>query len=158
MELEALLDNYQKKQIETKIKQEEKQYEIELYLETFKELREKVVRPTMAEIGEILKQNGHDHNIEEQEYSIDKKGFAVEAQIEFKVFPRGIEKDFYSENHPSVTFSSDTASLSVKVHGSYMMPERRGERELIRTYGLSEINTDIVEKEILDILIKAFNG
>ena len=37
LELEALLDNYQKKQLEAKIKQKEKQYEIELYLENFKE-------------------------------------------------------------------------------------------------------------------------
>ena len=158
LELEALLDRYQKKQLEAKIRQEEKQDEIELYLENFKELREKVILPVKAETGEILEQKGHDYKIREQEYSTDKKGFALEAQIEFKIFPRGNEKDFYSENHPSVMFSSDTASLSVKVHGSYMMPERRGERELIRTYGLSEINTDIVEKEILDILIKAFSG
>jgi len=157
VELETLLDSYQKKQLEAKLKQDQEQYELELYLEDFNELTENVIRPVMEEMGNILEQKGHDFKIKEREYSMDKKAFALEARIEFKIFPRSNEEEFYAENHPSVMFSSDVASRKVKVHGSYVMPERRGERELIRTYGISEINNDIVEKEILDILIKAFN-
>ena len=157
VELETLLDSYQKKQLEAKLKQDQEQYELELYLEDFKELKGNVIRPVMEEMGNILEQKGHDFKIKEREYSMDKKAFALEARIEFKIFPRSNEEEFYAENHPSVMFSSDVASRKVKVHGSYVMPERRGERELIRTYGISEINNDIVEKEILDILIKAFN-
>ncbi|MBW2410478.1 MAG: hypothetical protein JRF72_11820 [Deltaproteobacteria bacterium] len=156
LELEALLDSYRRKQQEAKKKQEQEQYELELYLDDFRDLRENVIRPVMEETGDILKQHGHDYKIKEQEYAVDKKAFAVEARIEFKIFPRTTQEEFYAENHPSVMFSSDTASLKVKVHGSYVMPERRGERELIRAYGISDITSDVVEKEILDILTKAF--
>ena len=158
LELEALLDSYEKKQLEAKLRQDQEQYELEMYLEDFKELREKVVRPVMEDMGDILEQKGHDFKIREREYSVDKKAFAIEARIEFKIFPRSNAEEFYAENHPSLMFSSDVASRKVKVHGSYVMPGRRGERELIRTYGISEITNDIVEKEILDILIKAFNA
>ena len=158
LELEALLDGYRRKQQEVKRQIEQELYELELYLDDFKDLRKKVIRPVMEEMGDILEQNGHDYKIKEQEYSMDKKAFALEARIEFKIFPRSTAEEFYAENHPSVMFSSDTASLKVKVHGSYVMPERRGERELIRTYGISEINSDIVEKEIIDVLTKAFKG
>jgi hypothetical protein len=156
-ELEALLDSYRRKRQEAKRRQDQEQYELELYLDDFKDLREKVIRPVMEEMGDILEQNGHEYNINEREYSLDKKAFALEALIEFKIFPRGNEEEFYAENHPSVMFSSDVASQKVKVHGSYVMPERRGERELIRTYSISEITGDIVEKEILEILTKAFH-
>ena len=158
LELEALLDSYEKKQLEAKLRQDQEQYELEMYLEDFKELREKVVRPVMEDMGDILVQKGHDFKIREREYSVDKKAFAIEARIEFKIFPRSNAEEFYAENHPSVMFSSDVTSRKIKVHGSYVMPGRRGERELIRTYGISEITSDIVEKEILDILIKAFNA
>ena len=158
LELEALLDGYEKKQLEARLRQDQEQYELEMYLEDFKELREKVIRPVMEDMGDILEQKGHDFKIKEKEYSVDKKAFATEARIEFKIFPRSHAEEFYAENHPSVMFSSDVTSQNIKVHGSYVMPGRRGERELIRTYAISEITSDIVEKEILDILIKAFNA
>ena len=47
--------------------------------------------------------------------------------------------------------------LKVEAYGSYMMPEIRGEKYHLGTYELSEINTDLVERQILDILTKAFN-
>lgn len=157
LELEALLDSYRRKRQEAKRRQDQEQHEMELYLDDFKDLREKVIRPVMEEMGDILEQNEHEYNINEREYSLDKKAFALEALIEFKIFPRGHEEEFYAENHPSVMFSSDVPSQKIKVHGSYVMPERRGERELIRTYSISEITGDIVEKEILEILTKAFH-
>ena len=157
LKLEALLDSYEKKQLEAKLEQEQEQYEMELFLEEFKDLREKIIRPVMEDVGDILEQKGHDFKIKEKEYSMDKKAFTVEARIEFRIFPRSNAEEFYAENHPSVMFSSDVTSRNIKVHGSYVMPGRRGERELIRTYGVSETTNDIIEKEILDILIKAFN-
>jgi hypothetical protein len=57
---------------------------------------------------------------------MDKKVFAVEARIEFKIFPRSNAEEFYAENHPSVMFRSDVASRKIKVHGSYVMPESKG--------------------------------
>jgi hypothetical protein len=156
-QLESLLDNYQKKQLEAEMKQEQSQYTRELFLDNFKELREKVIRPSMTEIGEILEQKGHKYNIKEQEYSIDRKGFTQEAHIEFNILPEGKEEKSYYDNHPSITFIADTGSLKVQVRGSYVMPDIRGESSRIGTYELSEISSDIVEKEILDILIKAFN-
>ena len=158
LKLEALLDGYEKKQLEARLRQDQEQYELETYLEDFKELRQNVIRPVMEDMGDILEQKGHDFKIKEKEYSMDKKAFATEARIEFKIFPRSNAEEFYAENHPSVMFSSDVTSRDIKVHGSYVMPGRRGERELIRTYAISEITSDIVEKEILDILIKAFNA
>jgi DNA gyrase/topoisomerase IV subunit A len=158
LELEAILDGYEKKQLEERLRQDQEQYELETYIEDFKELREKVIRPVMEDMGDILEQKGHDFKIKEKEYSMDKKAFATEARIEFKIFPRSNAEEFYAENHPSVMFSSDVTSRNIKVHGSYVMPGRRGERELIRTYAISEITSDNVEKEILDILIKAFNA
>lgn len=156
-QLESLLDNYQEKQLEAEIKQEQSQYARELFLDNFKGLREKVIRPSMTEIGEILEQKGHKYNIKEQEYSIDRKGFTQEAHIEFNIFPAGKEQKSYYDSHPSIAFITDTGSLKVQVRGSYVMADIRGESSRIGTYELSEISNDIVEKEILDILIKAFN-
>jgi len=155
--LESILDYYEKKQLEADLKQEQIQAARELFLEDFKELREKVIHPGMSEIGNVLEQKGHYYKIEEQEYSIDRKGFTQEAHIEFNVFPAGIDEKFRFDNHPSVTFIADTNSLLIEVHGSYVMPEIRGERDHLGTYQLSEISSDIVENDILDILIKAFN-
>ena len=155
--LETLLDNYEKKQLEEEIKQEQIQTAKEIFLENFKELMENVIRPAMEDIGEILEQKGHQYNIAEQEYSIDRKGFIKEAHIEFNVFPTGKTEKFRFDNHPSVSFATDTGSLIVEAHGSYVMPEVRGEKYHLGTYELSEISGDLVEKEILDILIKAFN-
>ncbi len=115
IELEALLDSYRRKRQEAKRKQDQEQYELELYLDDFKDLREKVIRPVMEEMGDILEQNEHDYNIKEREYSLDKKAFALEALIEFRIFPRGHEEEFYAENHPSVMFSSDIASQKIKL-------------------------------------------
>jgi hypothetical protein len=155
--LETLLDNYEKKRLEEEIKQEQIQTAREIFLENFQELREKVMRPAMEEIGEILEQKGHQYNIEEQEYSIDRKGFTQEAHIEFNVFPTGKTEKFHFDNHPSVSFATDIGSLNVEAHGSYMMPEIRGEKDHLGTYTLSEITGELVEKEILAILVKAFN-
>lgn len=154
--LESILDHYEEKQLEAELKREQIQSAREVFLENFKALREKVIRPSMVEIGEVLEQKGHYTKIEEQEYSIDRKGFIQEAHIEFNVFPAGVDEKFGFDNHPSVTFVSDTNSLLVQVHGSYVMPEIRGERDHLGTYQISEINSDIVEKEILTILAKAF--
>ena len=71
LELEALLDGYEKKQLEAKLKQDQEQYELEMYLEDFRELREKVIRPVMEEMGDILEQKGHDFKIKENEYSME---------------------------------------------------------------------------------------
>ena len=125
--LETLLDNYEKKQLEEEIKQEQIQTAKEIFLENFKELMENVIRPAMEDIGEILEQKGHQYNIAEQEYSIDRKGFIKEAHIEFNVFPTGKTEKFHFDNHPSVSFATDTGSFKVEAHGSYVMPEVRGE-------------------------------
>ena len=157
LKLEMLLDNYEKRRLEEEIKQEQIQTAKEIFLEHFKEVMENVIRPAMEEIGEILEQKGHHYNIKEQEYAVDRKGFIQEAHIEFNVFPTGKTEKFQFDNHPSVSFATDTSSLKVEAHGSYMMPEIRGEKYHLGTFEISEIRADLVEKEILDILIKAFN-
>ena len=86
LELEALLDSYRRQLQEAKRKQEQEQYELELYLDDFRDLREKIIRPVMEEMGDILEQHGHDYKIKEQEYSMDKKAFAVEATATTRLF------------------------------------------------------------------------
>ena len=49
----------------------------------------------MREVGNILEHKGHDFKIKEQEYSMDKKAFAIEAGIEFKIFPKSNAEEFF---------------------------------------------------------------
>jgi hypothetical protein len=157
-QLDTLIDKYEQRLVEAKTKQEQIKSEEEAFLSEFKRLREGVIRTTMEEIGAHLKVRGHDYRISETEESVEEEGRTQDAEITFSIFPAGIDRSFYKpENTPSISFTAPRYKKKISVHGSNMMPNRGGSAGPRGEFKAEEINSALVEREVLGVLEEIFD-
>lgn len=157
-QLDGLMDKYEQRLAEAKTKQEQIKLEEGAFLSEFKRLREEVIRTTMEEVGIHLKARGHDYRISEAEESVDAEGRTQDAEITFSIFPTGIDRSLYRpENTPSISFTAPRYKKKISVHGSNMLPNRGGSAGPRGEFKAEEIDSALVEREVLGVLEEIFD-
>ncbi len=157
-QLDVLMDKYGQGLAEAKKRQEQIKVEKDVFLTEFKQLRKKVIRPVMKNIGRQLKKRGHEYRISEQEESFDSGGRTRNAKITMIIFPKGVDRSAYRpENTPSISFIATRDKKKIWVHGSSMMPTRSGTAGSRGEFNAAEITSDVVGREVLGILKEIFD-
>jgi hypothetical protein len=157
-QLDTLMDKYEQRLAEAKNRQEQIKSEEEAFLSEFKRLREEVILPTMEEVGNQLKARKHDYRILETEESVDGEGRVINAEITMNIFPSGIDRSLYTpQNTPSITFTAPRYKKRICVDGSNIMPKREGAAGPRSEFKAEEINSALVEREVLGVLEEIFD-
>ena len=148
-QLGSLMDKHDKKLMEAKKWGEESKLKEAAFQKEFKQLEEKVIRPVMEDISNILKSRGHEciigeMKLRELEIMLGKSGITMRVCAKARV-----EHFSSSTNYPHVSFiSRDSPAPEVLVQ---VTPGSTTNK-----YDLNELTSDIVEKEILTFLEQVF--
>jgi hypothetical protein len=158
--LANLLTRYDEEQSEARKNAQATKTEQEELLNSFGQLRQKVIRPVMEDIGAVLKTHGHDYKIVEEDASTDDQGKQKDALISMYIFPSGAgAKATTIElcNFPRISFSPDSYWRRVIVHSSNMTPTRGGSSGGRGEYSVSQVTSELVEKELVKLLEEVLN-
>lgn len=118
-ELDKYLDTYDRKQEERQRAQTEKRQQEDAFLAQFTEFRRSVAKPVFEEIGAHLRKRGHDFEILEQEHTVDHNGRTSDARIEFRFYPKGMDRSMLRAHEgPSFTVIVSRTEKSLALHGS----------------------------------------
>jgi hypothetical protein len=152
LELAAMLDQYDRARRALEARKQAVKAEDALFLERFAELRRDVVRPVFAAVGKMLTERGHQFSIREGEYSSENGGKSTEAEIELRVAPAGMESAAAADDHLRVlSFSTRHYNKTVCVRNG--ADPRAGELAGAKgAYALAQINTQLVEDEVLKLV------
>lgn len=153
LELRKLLDQYDDKCRAAERRKQQVITDHDNFLKEFAELRQVVVRPVFEAAGAILKERGHDFRITEEEYAVVPGGKATEAGIAIQIMPAGVERTSdASAPFPSLSFITRHYNKTVDIRGC-SAPRKSGDPAGPRgDYQLAQINTGLVEKELLDLI------
>lgn len=154
--LNSALDKYDQKQNEIKKSNEKKKTEHEIYLDNFKQKCKDVIRPTMEEIGNIIKERGHQFKIKQNDESIDRDRKTTAARIELEIYPEGKQPDYINLSFPHISFIAGTYDNKTYDHISTMMPGRGGSTGKRNEYELSEITKEVVQEKIINLITECF--
>jgi hypothetical protein len=155
--LDCLMRSYENKSAKDKKLQKQQRSEEDEFLCKFRKVRKKVIRPAMEEIGESLKNRGHEYRISQREETKDRQGKTEDANIMMSIFPSGTESASYNSiNFPSITFFATKYKRIVWGHRSTMMPGRGGSAGSFAEFKPEEIKRDMVERVILVLLEHIF--
>lgn len=122
------------------------------FLAGFAELRRAVVRPVFEAVGELLKERGHGFAIEEEEFVFEPGGKTKEAAICIRITPAGMENAAPSDQHlRELRFATRHYNKTVSVTNG-AVPQSGSMAGLSGGYALSQINTQLVEQELVKLV------
>ena len=151
--LESILMTFEQKLEKSKDAKEQRQSEEDVFSMEFKRIRTQVIRPAMEDIGNQLRARGHSSEISEVGDERSKR----DEKITMSITIGGVPTSAYTpENTVSVSFSH-TGHTTISMHASTPMQNRRASGGLRGNYAASEITTDVVEKQILEVLGEVFS-
>lgn len=157
-QIDAMMGKYEKRLGESKKVSEQTAREEETFLNEFKRLRKEVIRPVMEDIGNQLEARGHKFRISEREESIGGYGRVENAEITMRILPAGPDWSTHRpESTPHISFTATKYKKKISIHGSSMMPHRGGSGGPRGDFNTEEITSDMIEKEVLDILKEIFD-
>ncbi len=87
--IEAILDEYNKKQRAARLEMELRKAQREEFLSNFAGRIQSTVRPVMVEAAELLKRSGHDYEIIENSDGLQADGKTLNASIVLAIFTEG---------------------------------------------------------------------
>jgi hypothetical protein len=146
-EIDTLFNGYEARKAEQQKKSQAQKQKEDRFLKEFYSIREKVVKPAMEEIGEMLKARGQNCSIQEYNESIDHEGKTKDAQI-------GIYFLLPKEQH--VSFIATRYKEKVWVHESTIGPTRGGHSGNAGEYPLEQITTELVQRKVMKVLKELF--
>jgi hypothetical protein len=119
----------------------------------FVAVREAVIEPTMREVGEYLKSQGHDYEIRSLETRDIGAGRNDEPSIALAIFPRGYSRAKLDPGHtPLVTFRAGDAPGRLRTQFVKSLPGRSSLSESGHTYTLEAVTPELVRREIMELL------
>lgn len=150
--LEDMLASYEKVQNKKNEKIKKVQASLDDFVSKFEIFANSTIKPIMIEIGELLKEKGHDYSIKfEKEYK-DDIGRTIDSRITMNVFPLGKGRENRSGVPAHIMFFADKYNGKVGIHENNIIPDdgggtagRKGE-----FYSIEKITTQIIEKEIIE--------
>ncbi len=152
--LNALMDEYDEKLKKKKKTQEEIELEENAFIDEFYRLRRKVMRPIIDEIGDYIKEHGHDYKVKEEKL-IDDYSTKKDAKITMMVFPSGIDRSAYTVSN--ISFTANKKEKDIYVSSKVIERNKSGTAEDRGVYNTNQINGDLVEKEIFNFLKAIFS-
>ncbi len=128
-------------------------------LSEFIRIRKDVIHPVMEDLSAELIRNGHDCVISEEDGAFDSKGKLHPPRIIMKILPKdygeiGDREDFI----PHVSFFiSYKQGKKIFMHVSNILPGRGTNIGSLCEFELEEINSELVEQEVMKLLDDIFN-
>jgi len=151
--LESILKRFEQKLAKSKDAKEQRQSEEDVFYVEFKRIRTQVIRPAMEDIGNQLTARGHTSEISE----VGDERRQRDAKITMSIMIGGVPSSAcVPENTVSVSFSH-MGHMTISIHASTPMQNRRGFAGQRGNYAGTEITTDLVEKKILEVLEEVFS-
>jgi hypothetical protein len=125
----------------------------------FVALRETVIEPTMREVGEYLKADGHDYEIRSLEVRDVGAGRNDEPSIALTIYPRGYNRAKLDPGHtPTVTFRAGDAAGRLRTHLVKRLPGNTRTADGGHTYALEAVTPELVRREIMEVLEAVLGG
>ena len=118
----------------------------------FVALRDEVIEPTMREVGEYLKAEGHDYEIRSLETRDVGAGRNAEPSIALMIYPQGYSRATLDADHtPTVTFRAGDAPGRLRSHLVKRLPGGTA-ADGGRVYDLEAVTPERVRSEIMEVL------
>ena len=157
-QLGSLLDRYDAARREADSRMRQARVDDALFLQHFAELRRDVVRPVFEAAGALLHERGHEFSIIEEEYQLQGGGKSIEATIELRIAPFGMEKLPQAHDHlRALSFATRHYNKTVCITNG-AVPQSGSIAGAAGSYALSQIDAQLVEQELLKLvaaLVKA---
>jgi len=120
----------------------------------FGRLRDEVIKPAMEEVVVKLKVSGHDATIRETKLTEAKTDKDQPGAIRLEILPAGAKRARYKKDDvPGVTFAAEPG-MRVGVHSRSGQPDETSSSGPMRRFRLSEVTSEMVIAEILEVLRK----
>ena len=158
--LAHVLNRYDEEQSGAKKQAQETKTEQEGLLQSFGQLRTEVIRPIMEDIGTVLKTRGHDYKIVEEDISTDEQGTQKKVMISMYIFPSraGAQATTRELLHfPHISFKPDPYWRRIIIHTRNVTLTYGGLSGGRGEYSISQITSEFVEKELVQIVEEILN-
>lgn len=156
--LGKMLDEYDAARRAVEQSQQQARADDVQFLQRFTELRRDVVRPVFEAGGGLMKARGHGFTISEEDYAVDASGKCTEAGIALHIVPEGMAQPSQADDplwSLCITTRHYNRSVSI-IGGKAAVPGGlAGSRG---AYDLSQLNTELVEGELLKVAAEIFKG
>ena len=146
-ELDAMLDAYDVVRRADELRRRRIEDEGLSFLAGFAELRGALVRPVFEAAGAALQARGHTFAINEEEFLFDANGKTREALIGMRISPAGKE-----QAAPSDALRHQIAFTTRYYNKTVCITSGAGSTAAGASYGLSQINAQLVEDELLKLV------
>ena len=157
--IEAILEEYNKRQRAERLEMELKKAQRDDFLQNFAGSIQSVIRPVMEQAAELLRRAGHDFEIVENSDGLQADGRTLNAAITLTIFPNGVRpsdpRNTDQAGWPHIAFFVNPSKNTVLVHESAMMPGIGGPAGTAGEYSLAEISAELVQKHIVSVLARA---
>jgi hypothetical protein len=152
--LEAVFSKYEEKLATFSKADQIQQKKEDEYISAYRKIQNEVIRPTLDEIGDMLKEHGHDYKISEKDETNSTGVLAARIEIRLSFFPVGFDKSSFGEtNTPFISFAGAVSfGGEVRIHSSNMLPGGGGSSGPKSKFNLSEINVEIIEAEAVSFI------
>ena len=159
VELGKLLDQYDANRRAVEERTHQVKRDEDAFQQAFATLRTSVIRPVFEATGAILKARGHDFSISEKEIGREPGGKTTEAAISIRVMPAGMEKPAHAKaEFPSLSFVTRHYNKTVCVLASNAAPKASGAAGSRGDCQLAQIDTALVQTELLDLIVGIVNA
>jgi hypothetical protein len=153
LELGKLLDQYDENRRAVEERKRQVKTDEDAFETGFADLRTRAIRPVFEAAGAILKARGHDFSIAENELGAEPGGKTTEAAISIRIMPAGMGKPAHGNaQFPSLSFVTRHYNKTVCVFASNALPKSSGVAGSRGDYQLTQIDTALVEAELLDLI------
>ena len=155
-ELNSLINGYEERKVKQVKKFEARKRKEDKFLKDFYLIRNKIIKPAMIEIGELLKSRGRKYQIDEQDEIIDHEVKTKDARINiyFLIPEKGHESQLFE--YPFASFIANRRKKKIMTQENTTRPNRRGHSGGTGSYPLSQITTDLVHQKIMNVLKALF--
>lgn len=117
--------------------------EEEMFSSAFEALKLTVIRPAFAGIGNMLKERGHDFNISEEQG----------GRISIHIVPAGVSRSIHPYDwFPTLSCYCAPFTKTIGLHGRNMRPNSEGNSGSRGNFKAAQINTDLMEKELMKFI------
>lgn len=158
LELGKLLDQYDENRRAVEERMRQVKTDEDAFQKGFANLRTSVVRPVFEAIGIILKARGHDFRISEDENAGEPGGETTEATISIHIMPTGMEKSSQvNAQFPSLSFVTRHYNKTVCIRASNAVPTPSGAAGSRGDYQLAQVDTELVQAEVLKLIAGIVN-
>ena len=151
--LDKLLDRYDEKQKERVANIKKSEQERDAFLSEFVDVRERVIRPVLDDIGAQLTRRGHQFSIDSRDFNPENSGSDNQAEITMRFYiGKSQARSHLNYEYPSLSFIAQRHQKNVVLHSSNMTPGYGGSSGPRGNYKISEITKDLVTRELLKVI------